>query len=317
MKNSQEITLLRQASRQLVRELGMLQLDQSDTQETPAYWHALIEVGQEPGISVSSLGKRLLLSGPSMSRLMKRLVHQKLVAMQTGRDKREKQLQLTDDGIAAVKKIDAFSANKIIGAFEFLSAAEIKQLIHCIAGYAAALEKSRTLREQIKICTLSTSRTLRRQVVQMITDIQKNEFAIPVTDEINQCVLSAEDTFCYHSTCNFWYATDHTGNIIGSVGLKKIDEDHAEIKKFFVVSAYRGKGVAQQLMATMIKAALKHHFKYLVLGTVDILQGAQKFYSKCGFVEIKKKQLPANFEACPLDTVFFKAETAVLRHLII
>ena len=315
MKNSKEIMELRQVSRQLVRELGMLQLDQSDTQETPAYWHSLIEIGRDPGISSSNLAKRLLLSTPSMSRLIKRLTEQKLVLMQTGQDKREKILNLSDEGTKALQKIDSFSEEKILGAFEFLSPSEIEKIIQSIGIYAQALEKSRQVREQVKIFTLSTSRMLRRQVVNMITDIQKNEFSIPVTDEINQCVLNAEEAFCYHNSCNFWYATDHAGNIIGCVGLKKVDEQYAEIKKFFVASSYRGKGIAQQLMATVIKTAIKHEFKYLVLGTVDILQGAQKFYTKSGFTQIPKDQLPSNFDICPLDTVFFKAEVSELKHI--
>ena len=311
--NQKVIDTLRQVSRQLVRELGMLQWDQSEQQETPAYWHALIEIAQEPGITQATLGKRLLLSTATMSRLIQRLEKQKLVKIAVGLDKREKQLSITPAGLEALKKIDDFSADKIKGAFEFMKAAEIKQLIDSISLYANALEKSRQKREQMKILTLSTSRTLRKQVVNMITQIQRDEFGVPVTDEINACVLQAEGTFCYHNACNFWYAVDAEGKVIGSVGLKKVDEQHGEIKKFFVVPEYRGKGLAQQLMAVVAKAAHKHGFGYLVLGTVDILKGAQKFYQKCGFKPIAKKALPKNFEACPLDTVFFKAKTSQLN----
>jgi len=98
----------------------------------------------------------------------------------------------------------------------------------------------------------------------MIEKIQKDEFSIPISDTINLCVFRAEEDFYYDHTCNFWYATNSSGDIFGSIGLKKIDKDYAELKKFFIEKAYRGKGVAQKLMETLLKAALTHDFKFLV-----------------------------------------------------
>ncbi|HEM0295979.1 TPA: GNAT family N-acetyltransferase, partial [Legionella pneumophila] len=42
------IDLLRQYSRKLVRELGMLQLNKLAAKEQPSYWHTLIEINKEP-----------------------------------------------------------------------------------------------------------------------------------------------------------------------------------------------------------------------------------------------------------------------------
>ena len=81
----------------------------------------------------------------------------------------------------------------------------------------------------------------------------------------------------------------------------------------FTQSSYRGKGVAQRLMQTLLKAASKHGFQYLVLGTVDKLHAARRFYERSGFQEITKNQLPENFDLCPLDTVFYKARVGKLQ----
>jgi len=101
--------------------------------------------------------------------------------------------------------------------------------------------------------------------------------------------------------------------IIGSIGLKKIDARHAEIKKFFVKESYRGKGVARKLLYSLLKSAAKHRFIYLYLGTVDVLHAAQRFYSKYGFLRIKQSDLPNGFIKCELDTVFFKVTTKELQ----
>lgn len=312
----EQIDVLRQSSRKLVRELGMLQLNTANYQETPGHWHAIIEISREPGITISKLGNLLLMSTSTISRLIKSLVEKGIVTLSEGQDKREKYLSLTDQGLLEMQKINAFSRSKILGAFEFLTEQEIVQIIESISKYANALEKSRLVKDDIKIVTLSTSRTIRKQIIQMIENIQKNEFSIPITDEINLCILKAEKDFYFNNSYNFWYAIDSNGNIIGSIGLKKIDKNYGEIKKLFVVKAYRNKGVAQKLMNSLIKASIKHHFDFLVLGTVDKLHAAHKFYNKYGFEQIQQKELPSAFQICPLDNIFFKTSVRDLKKFI-
>ncbi len=306
------IPKLRQISRKLVRELGMLQLNKENIGQTPSHWHALIEISKEPGITISRLGQMLLLSVSSLSRIVARLVEEGLADYKYGIDRREKYLHITATGDAEIRKIDEFSNSKVKGAFAMLSEADQEDIINAITKYGDALEQSRLLREQVKILTLSTSRAVRKQIIAMIENIQKNEFFIPITSEINACVIKAEEEFYYNNSYNFWYAVDKDGSIIGSIGLKKIDDNYGEIKKFFVAKRYRGNGIAPKLMQVLMKAAIKHGFTNIVLGTVSKLHAAQKFYRKCGFAQIEKHELPAGFVICPLDTVFFNGKTAVV-----
>ncbi len=148
----------------------------------------------------------------------------------------------------------------------------------------------------------------------MIETIQKGEFSLPITDEINACIVRAEEEFYYNNSYNFWYATDPNGTIIGSIGLKKIDDQKGEVKKFFIQQSYRGKNVAPKLMNALIQSAVKHGFETLYLGTVDILHAAHRFYEKYGFERIQKQELPPQFEICPLDTVFFKVKVEDMEH---
>lgn len=302
------IDALRHVSRKLIRELGMLQLNSAHLKKTPQHWHALIEIGKEPGITGSKLGNLLLLSISAASRIVNALITQELVFVKEGSDKREKYLYLTDKGRAELKNIDEFSNTKIKGAFEFLTEEDQENIIQAIQKYANALERSREVRGQIKIHTLSTSRAIRKQIVAMIENIQRNEFLLPITDDINLCILKADEEFYYNKSYNFWYAVDHQGTVMGSIGLKKLDDHTGEIKKFFVAQSYRGKGVASKLMATLIKAALKHKFSELYLGTVGSLHAAHGFYKKYGFTQIAKADLPPTFSIGPLDTVFFKVK---------
>jgi len=300
------ISNLRHVSRKLIRELGMLQLNKAHLKKTPQHWHALIEIDKEPNITVSKLGHLLLLSTSAMSRIVSALIENGLVAYKEGSDKREKYLQITKKGEVEIANIDEFSNTKIRGAFAFLTEDDQAQIINAIDKYASALEKSRCQQDLIKIHRLSTSRTIRKQIINMIEIIQKGEFSLPIPDDINASILKAEEEFYYNNSYNFWYAVDAKGTIIGSVGLNKLDEQNAEIKKFFIHQTYRGRNIAPKLMNALIKAAAKHRFETLYLGTVGKLQAAQRFYEKNGFIRITEKELPQTFEIGPLDTVFFK-----------
>lgn len=300
---------LRQVARKLIRELGILELE-SQKNRTPQHWHALIEIHNEPNITIAKLGNLLLISYTTMFRIVNSLIKAGLITSESGMDKREKYLNITDKGLAEIKKIDEFSNAKILGALKFLTEEDQKYIVDAIGKYANALEKSRNSLENIKIHTLSTSRIIRKQIIGLIENIQKNEFNLPITKQSNANILAAETEFYYHKSYNFWYAVDENGRIIGSIGLKKLDDMNAEIKKFFVERVYRGQRVADKLMQTLFKAALKHDFKFLYLGTVGSLKAAHRFYEKNGFLRIQQKELPKNFEKFPLDSVFFKKNIA-------
>lgn len=304
---------LRQAARKLVRELGVLQLNMSRTNRTPQHWHALIEIKNEPNITIANLGHLLLLTPSNMSRIVSALVKEGLVDVGSGVDKREKYLQITAKGNQELHHIDEFSVTKVKEALEYLTVEDQQQIIAAMQKYADALYRSRSMRDKVKIHTLSTSRVLRKQIISMIESIQKQEFSIPVTEEINIGILKAENEYYFNHSCNFWYAVDDEGKIIGSIGLKKINKHDGEIKKFFVAKSYRGKGVARRLLSTLLTAAVKHRFSHLYLGTVDVLHAAKRFYEKSGFVRIPAAKLPAEFIKCELDTLFFKSNTGELQ----
>lgn len=266
-----------------------------------------MDINQQENISLSKLAQQLLISLPTASRLIQNFEMQGLVLVQEGLDKREKYLSITDKGKKKIQSVDDFSTQKIIRAFQLIPEAQQKKIIESIELYAHALEKSRVQIEQIKIRRLTTSRTLRTQIVTFIELIQKDEFHIPITPETNVSVYKAEESYCFNGRCNFWYATDNQGKIIGTIGMEKIDEQSVQLKKFFVSPQSRGIGLAHQLWQTLKKNALKQEFKQICLGTVDVLKGAQKFYQKAGFKPIKREALPKNFDICPLDTCFYRA----------
>lgn len=316
MMDQEEIDQLRQYSRKLLRELGILQLGQKHLKKTPAHWHALIEVSKNNSLTISELSHYLLLSNSATSRLISILIKEDLLTFQQGIDRREKYLRLTAKGQAEIQTIDDFSNIRIKGACELLSELDQHSIVTAIGKYAEALEQSRQIREHVKILTLSTSRTIRKQIVHMIEHIQQHELAQQISPALNACIFNAETNFYYNNSYNFWYAVSPEGEVIGSIGLYRLSKKYAELKKLFVLEKYRAKGVAQKLMASLTRAAKKHGITTLYLGTVETAQCAQYFYTKYGFSPINSKQLPNLFNICPLDNHFFKGQVVTVNELI-
>lgn len=305
------ISDLRYYSHKIVQELAALDLESVDDKNSANNWYVLNEIKQSGGSTLSSIADSLAIHISTVCRVLEALKDHGLVKQKFGADKREKFLEITKKGLQEIAKIEKKSNQKFLNAFRFLGQKDQDQIVDAIKKYAHALEKARVKNhnKEIKILTLSNSKILRNNIKKMIDDILQNEYG--VYDD-NSCVIKAEEEFYYNNSCNFWYAIDEKGAVIGSVGLFKIDANNAEIKKFYVDKQYRGRKVAQGLILKLLQAAKTHKITNLYLGTIDILKNAVSFYEKYGFERVSKKAMPAKFKFCEVDNMFYKIRTEKL-----
>ena len=74
-------------------------------------------------------------------------------------------------------------------------------------------------------------------------------------------------------------------NFIACVGIRKIDNDIAELKRMFVQPAHQQKGIANMLMIRSIELARQCGYKIIRLDTLDTMAPAISLYKKFGFTE--------------------------------
>jgi DNA-binding MarR family transcriptional regulator/GNAT superfamily N-acetyltransferase len=312
MEKNVFISELRQFSRKLIRELGMLSLNQPQKAKNPAHWHALIEIAHSTDLSLSELSARLLLSLSASSRIVDVLIKQGFVRTLEIQDRRQKILMITPLGQNEIVKIDDFSNARIRGALDYLTSEKQAMILESIESYSLALEQSRYEREGVKIKTLPANKFVRAEVKQMIEDIQCHEFGLHIDESLNANVLSPQEDFHYNGGCNFWYAASLDGDVIGSIGVKRLNNTAGEIKKFFIYKEHRSKGISRKLFAKVAQSACKNGFSMLYLGTVSRLKAAHRFYEKIGFKSLPSQELPAEFKIGPLDDCFYGIETLKL-----
>ena len=145
-----------------------------------------------------------------------------------------------------------------------------------------------------------------QQIVDLIINIQQNEFQVPVT-LADQPDLLTINAFYQQKRGDFWVAMD--GDVVvGTIALIDCGGTVGCIRKMFVKAEYRGKEhkIAQRLLDNLQDWATTHLIENLYLGTVEKLQAAIAFYKRNGFTAIEKSDLPTTFPIMPVDTHFFE-----------
>ena len=77
------------------------------------------------------------------------------------------------------------------------------------------------------------------------------------------------------------------GEIIGTIALLKIDNDRCKMRKMYVHSHYRKKGLGHALLKRAFYIANTLDFKEIVLETVHNMTAAISLYKSYGFEEIE------------------------------
>jgi N-acetylglutamate synthase-like GNAT family acetyltransferase len=143
-------------------------------------------------------------------------------------------------------------------------------------------------------------------IVQLILNIQQNEFNVPVTINDQPDLLDIENVYCRKGG-NFWVAVENK-QTIGTIALIDMGNGQAALRKMFVHAAYRGKekGIGQLLLNTLLGWCKQKGINEVYLGTVEQLYAAKRFYERNGFVKVEKGTLPETFPLMPVDTEFFE-----------
>lgn len=94
----------------------------------------------------------------------------------------------------------------------------------------------------------------------------------------------------YSGTGAIYYVLDDGGRVLGGAGigpLEAADEDVCELKKMYMLSAGRNRGLGRALMERCLGAAERMGYRRCYLETLETMHQAQALYSKYGFAPIK------------------------------
>ena len=119
------------------------------------------------------------------------------------------------------------------------------------------------------------------QIVELVQAILRQEFpqdqqAYPVED-----LQNLEKS--YGGTGNSFLVAEDKGRVIGTCGVKADGDQTAILRRFFVDSGYRGKGVGRGLLDQALVFCRKNKFKEVVIRTAASMERAIQVCRKAGF----------------------------------
>ena len=79
------------------------------------------------------------------------------------------------------------------------------------------------------------------------------------------------------------------GEIIGSYGIYKIDEETCELRKMYLKKEFQGLGLGNIMLENSLKLAINLNYKKITLQTNSVLYKAVKLYKKYGFEEFEEE----------------------------
>lgn len=152
---------------------------------------------------------------------------------------------------------------------------------------------------------LSFQKEHQREVLELILEIQRDEFGFSIRAE-DQPDLSDIENFYQSGAGGFWVAVAES-RVVGTIALRDIGNGQGALRKMFVKASHRGKefSVAPKLLEHLVLSAQCKGVRELFLGTTERFLAAHRFYEKQGFVRVAPELLPLAFPRMAVDTRFY------------
>jgi putative acetyltransferase len=277
------VAAVRLASRQMVRELGLLRRTHpwGDCSLTEGY--VLLELDRHQELRVQDLVATLNLDKSTISRAITHLLRGRLV---TGRanafDRRSKWFALTKAGRKLVEKIHRYAEEQVASALKEMPIAEQRQLAGSMSAYAKALRRVR-VREQFTIrpikpddddALLNLFVYVRREHVGFDEAMR---LSYPDDHNLSRSFKSARSRYC---------VVEREGSVVGGAGiapLKGGDSDTCELQKMYLLPEARGIGLGRALLDSCVGFARENGFRRLYAETNAMLSDAVALYKEYGF----------------------------------
>jgi len=282
---------IREASRDLVRQFGLMNQSVAGTDLSLSAVHTIIEIGRAGGLAAKDLCEKLLLEKSTVSRLVKSLVTRGEIREVRSRDDlRVKHLHLTRQGKGTLRTIDSFAETQVAGALTRLDDRSRLCVLKGLQDYSAALKNSYAEQEHAK--TLDRVRietgyvpTMIGRIIVMLQSYMNEQYGFGSGFESRIAGDLAEFITRIDSPGNQIWRAEMGGNIVGSISIdgEDLDDGLAHLRWFIVGDEIRGGGVGNKLLKQSLDFCDERGFLETHLWTVKGLHAARKLYQNHGF----------------------------------
>lgn len=289
----QTVAELREHSRKLVRELGFMRTTLAGSNLVPSAVHAIIEIGQSPGMHAQKLSTILKLDKSNTSRQLAKLEAAGLITRKpAGDDGRSWELHLTRAGRALRDKIDRFASEQVSSALQHLAPAEQQNLVRALSLYTKALalgndggapQQEDTSREAQRGIHRGYVPGCIGDIASLHARYYSRMAGFGVYFEKKVATGVAEFAAAMPSDDKALWLYVDSGRVLASIA---IDGDRssgrAHLRWFIVDESLQGQGIGRRLLALALDFA-DQRFANTYLWTFRGLDAARHLYESSGF----------------------------------
>lgn len=284
------VAAVRQASRTMVRELGLLSLRYAETGLSGSQCHALIEIDIHRELSPGRLAELLCLDRSTVTRLVQSLKAEGwIVANRNESDGRMQRLSLTEAGRAKAAEIHEVSNSQVKSALRLLPEEDRLRAIHGMELYGRALQRARR-RQGVTLATIVAADD--RPLAALIREAM-SEYGVlgPGTahDDAELDALHAAYTRPRH----VYYVLKRDGMVVGGGGIGPLEggsRDTCELRKMYLKPEVRGLGLGAELLQACLSAAKSLLYRRCYLETMSHMREARALYERAGFSQCEEPQ---------------------------
>lgn len=293
-----ETPSVRQAARELVRELQMLDGKRSIEGFSFSECHLITELQNMGEATASDLAERLVLEKSTISRLCNQLLDRGILEAERDRsDGRKRLLRLSDKGLSCVLRVHRFALKQVDSALDFLSPEERSKVADGISLYSRGLRYTR-LSSGFRIRPIRPGDNPR--VARIIREVMTEFGAVgsgysiedPEVDNMHDAYPAADSAF---------YVIERGGQVLGCGGigpLKGADKDICELRKMYLLAEARGTGIGSMLLRKCLRSAHDLGYRTVYLETLQHMTHARHLYRKHGFESVERPLGNTGHSAC-------------------
>jgi putative acetyltransferase len=278
-----EVDPLRQASRQLVRELGVLDGRPGGIGIPFSQGHSLVEIGRRGTMTAGELAAVLNLDKSTTSRTVAALVRAGLVAARPDQgDRRRRLLGLTARGRRKLATLDRMSNQQVHEALALLRDEDRAAVVRGLDLYARALGRRR-VQQELSIRPMTPRDDA--AVAAIIRDVMTEHGASGPGFAIHDPEVEAMSA-SYAAPGHGYWVVVRRGRVVGGGGFAPLtggEPGVCELRKMYFRPEVRGTGMGARLLGHVLAGARRAGHRTCYLETLVSMARARRLYESFGF----------------------------------
>jgi len=117
---------------------------------------------------------------------------------------------------------------------------------------------------------------------ELASDHMRDQFEQYIATVIDGELKQLSEIFSAERRNAFW-VVEADGRIVGMFGIEACDAGRTELRRMYLDKPYRGRGIAQSMLACAEARAREFDFATIVLSTAEVQNAAIAFYRKSGY----------------------------------